>query len=123
SRARVPGVRGVRTRVLAALAVLALAVLGTAWFLATFERVPVKMRVGPSGEARINPFLAAQRFAGRMGAHPRALRSLPELDALAAPGFLVLPRARQALGRERLLRILGWVEGSGGHLLAEAELP
>jgi len=98
---------------------------GGYWLYDGFERVPAKEWVGPSGEARLNPFLAAGRFAVRMGMPSRELRSLPELDGFAAPpmagGVLIMPNRRQALEEARIVRILTWVAG-GGHLIAEAEL-
>lgn len=104
-------------------AVLVLAVgAGGYWLYDGFERVPAKEWVGPSGEARLNPFLAAQRLAVRMGLRSRELRSLPQLDAQAPDGVLLMPNHRQALEAERIGRLLAWVN-AGGHLIAEAELP
>lgn len=103
------------------VAVLALAALGATWFLTKFERVPEKERVGPSAQARRDPFLAAQRFASRMGMTAQPVRALPDLDRLAPTGVLLLPARRQAIDPGRLRRIVSWVEG-GGHLIAEAEL-
>ncbi len=102
--------------------VLALLALGAVWFLSAFERVPAKQWVGPSGEALRNPFLAAERFAARMGLRTRQIRALPDLDRLAPNGVLLLPNRRQAIEPRRLRDLAGWVEG-GGHLIAEAELP
>jgi hypothetical protein len=92
-----------------------------AWMLSAYERVPSKEWVGPSGEARVNPFLAAERLASRMGVQARTLRSLPELDRLEDGAVLLLPNGRQAIDPPRLKAILAWVE-VGGHLIAEAEL-
>jgi hypothetical protein len=108
------------TRIVLPLGVAALIALGFLWFFSSFERVPVKEWVGPSGEARLRPFLAAGRFAQRMGLRTKELRSLPELDALPAGGVLLLPLGRQELDARRLRQILAWVE-RGGHLIAEAE--
>ena len=108
------------SRWLVAFGVLALLALGVIWFLSAFERVPARERVGPSGEARRNPYLAAERLAVRMGLATRELRSLPELDTLKAGGALLVPSRRQALDPRRMREILSWVEG-GGHLIAEAE--
>jgi len=94
--------------------------LGVAWFFSTFERGPVTQRVPPSGEARVRDFLAAERFAERMGLRSRELRSLPELEQLS-PGILLMPNRRQAIDGERVARLLAWVQ-RGGHLVAEAEL-
>ena len=90
------------------------------WFASEFERVPDKAWVPSSGEARLRPFLAAQRFAERMGMRTKELRSLPELDALPAGGILFLPRLRQALDTGRMNALLAWAE-RGGHLVVEAE--
>jgi len=102
--------------------ITALAALGVLWFLSSYERVPVKEWVGPSGEARRNPFLAAGRFAERMGLPARPLGTLPELDSLAPNGVLLLPSRRQALDPRRIRELVSWAE-AGGHLVAEAELP
>ena len=109
-------------RLLVAAGVLAAATLGVLWFLSAYERVPAKEWVGPSGEARLRQFLAAERFAERMGLSARELRSLPELDALEPGGVLLMPNRRQALEPARVTRILAWV-AAGGHLVAEAEYP
>jgi hypothetical protein len=94
---------------------------GAIWFYATHERVPDKAWVGPSGEARVREFLAAERFVERMGLRAAELRSLPEVDALAAGGVLIMPNRRQSLDPQRIERLLAWVQG-GGHLIVEAEL-
>jgi hypothetical protein len=96
-----------------------LALIGV-WFYATFERVPGRTRVPPSAEAQLRPFLAAQRFAERMGMRTQELRGLPDLDALPAGGVLLLPPVRQALNGPRILALLAWTE-RGGHLVVEAE--
>jgi hypothetical protein len=104
-------------------AVLVLAVgAGGYWLYDGFERVPAKQWVGPSGEARLNPFLAAQRLAVRMGIRSRELRSLPQLDAQAPNGVLLMPNHRQGLDAARIGRLLAWA-GAGGHLIVEAEFP
>jgi hypothetical protein len=108
------------SRRLAFYALLALIELGGAWFFTAFDRMPVTERVPPSGEARLREFLAAERFAERMGLRSRELRSLAELEKLA-PGVLVVPNRRQAIDGPRLARLLAWVQ-AGGHLIAEAEL-
>jgi hypothetical protein len=110
----------VKTRLFVLLGVGALIALGVFWFRATFERVPSEEWVGPSGEARLRQFLAAERFAERMGWSATELRSLPELAALPAGGVLLLPNRRQALTAERMAELVRWTE-RGGHLIAEAE--
>jgi hypothetical protein len=102
-------------------AVAALFITGAVWFFAKFERVPDKEWVGPSAAAQRDPFLAAQRLAGRMGMPSRPVRTLPELDRLAPAGVLLLAAGRQAIDPRRLRHIVSWAE-QGGHLIAEAEL-
>jgi hypothetical protein len=97
-----------------------LVVLFVAWFLATHDRVVTRVWIGPSGEARLRPFLAAERFAERMGMKAAEVRSLPELDALPAQAVLIVPRGRQELPPPRIASLAQWVE-RGGHLIVEAE--
>jgi uncharacterized protein DUF4350 len=103
------------------VSILALVAIAVIWFVSSFELVPARDWIGPSGEARRNPYLAAERFAARMGLQASQLRSLPELDALKAGSVLLLPSRRQALDPRRMRQLVAWVEG-GGHLIAEAEL-
>jgi len=109
------------SRWVAPLAVLALVGAGVVWFVSAYERAPAREWVGPSGEARRNLYLAAERFAARMGLATRELRSLPELATLKPDSVLLLPSRRQALDPRRMQEIVAWVE-EGGHLIAEAEL-
>src|SRR3970040_2070412 len=109
-------------RWLVPVGVAALAALGVVWFFSNYERVPAEDWVGPAGEARRNPFLAAGRFAERMGLPARQLGALPELDALAPNGVLLIPNRRQAIDPRRIRELVSWAE-AGGHLIAEAELP
>jgi uncharacterized protein DUF4350 len=109
-----------RIRLLIGAGACLLAGLGVLWFLTNYERVPYKERVPPSAEVRLRQFLAAERFAGRMGMPASEIRSLPDLAALRPAGALLLPASRQALDAGRLREIAAWVE-RGGHLLVEAE--
>ena len=108
------------SRRLTILVVVALVALGVAWFFTTFEKVPVTEHVPPSGEARVRDFLAAERFAERMGLRSRELRSLPELDKLA-PGILFVPNRRPAIDAARATQLIAWAQ-AGNHLVIEAEL-
>ena len=100
---------------LVSLGAIALLALGAAWFFTTFDRIPVTEPVPPSGEARLRDFLAAERFAERMGLRARELRSLPELDKLA-PGILLVPNRRQSIDAARSSRLLAWAQ-AGNHLV------
>jgi hypothetical protein len=110
----------VKARVFIAALVLLLVGLGVLWFRENFEKRQVQEWVGASGEARLRPYLAAERFAQRMGWKATEVRSLPELGNLPASGVLLLPPRRQALTSDRLAEIIAWVE-RGGHLIADAE--
>ena len=109
-------------RLLVPVGLLVLLALGVRWFFDNFERLPGKEPVPASGEARLRPFLAAERFAERMGMPAHELRSLAELDRPAPGAVLLMPNRRQALDAQRAARLLAWVE-RGGHLVVEAELP
>lgn len=95
---------------------------GALWLLANLDRVPRQVWVGYKGEARTNPWLAAQRLLERMGLAAGRVKSIPELKALPADGTLVLPRRLAFISRDEQLKLVQWVEG-GGHLIVEAELP
>ena len=99
---------------------LVLLVLAFAWLASHLERVPDKQWVGLSGAARVRPFLAAQRFAARMGLHAEEMRALPELDTLPPDAVLLLPNRRQVFTPARIDQLTDWVE-DGGHLIVEAE--
>jgi hypothetical protein len=107
-------------RLLVPVLALAALALGVIWFFRNFEQVPVKEIVPASGEARLRPFLAAARFAERMGLPARELRSLAELDAPTPGAVLLMPNRRQAIDAPRASRLLAWVR-RGGHLVVEAE--
>ena len=109
-------------RLILPLIMLAIPALGVAWFLANYERVPVKRMTGLSGEARLRSFLAAERFAERMGMPAAELRALPQLDALEQGSVLILPAGRQAFDAALVRRLLAWVS-NGGHALVEIERP
>lgn len=102
------------------LALAGLALIALAWYLSGFERVTVKQRVGFSGEARLRPFLAAERFAERMGLAARELRALPELEQLPPNGVLLMPRGRQPIEARRAAQLAAWA-AAGNHLIVEAE--
>ena len=70
------------TRTIVVLLVAVLVVLYAAWFVTTHDRVSAQQWIGPTGEARLKPFLAAQRLAERLGLETNELRSLPALEEL-----------------------------------------
>lgn len=109
-----------RTRIFLLAGLAALIGLAVLWFRANYEKVPDRVWVGASGEARLRHFLAAERFAERMGWKATEVRSLPALDALPAHGILLLPRGRQSFDHARVQGLLNWV-ANGGHAIIEAE--
>jgi len=98
------------------------ALLGAAgiWFLANFDRVPVRQWTGYTGEARRNPLLALERMATHLGADARELRSIAELGALPPDGVVVLHARRDNVTEPVRRRLLEWVS-RGGRLVVEAE--
>lgn len=103
------------------LAALAMAVLGAAWFLGEFTRVPTTRweKMGP--EARKNNYLALQRFLVRMGLLVRVVSDARQLEKLPPGGVLILDRERRRnLPPERAEALLRWV-ADGGYLIVAAE--
>lgn len=109
-----------RTVFMACVSLLGVALL--AWFVSRFERATVKEWVQPSGEARLRPFLAAERFAARMGLSAREVRAAAKMQSLPQADVLLMPNRRQDLDGGRISQIIAWVE-KGGHLIVEAEAP
>jgi hypothetical protein len=98
---------------------LALAVLACGVFLATrLEFETRKLPVPLSGEAATNPFYAAGRFAGELGAEASWERvfTLPRADAA-----LMLSTWNWGLSRPRRARIERWVE-AGGRLIVDGSM-
>jgi len=102
------------------LALAAVAVVAVAWFLDTYERTTTKVWVGPSGEARTNPYLAALRFMQRMGTDASLLERGLEPARLPIGATLLLPSGRTSYTPERIAALVLWVR-SGGHLVVEPE--
>jgi len=105
---------------LVASIVLAIAVLGGTWFLATHERVDTRVWVGPSPAARSNPYLAAMRFLERFDIKPRFVTSLETLSDLPPGTALWLPAGRTSLSPHQMGELQTWIQ-NGGHAVAEPE--
>lgn len=102
------------------LAVLLAAMVGL--FVTFFERVEGERWVGFHGEAKRNPYLAAQRLCERLGRESSTLTDVTQLRAGGLPavdGTLFLPVVRQALPVGLSEELLAWAE-SGGHLVVLA---
>jgi hypothetical protein len=106
--------------VVAGLSLIVVALAGAA--LSQLERRTLEIEVGPSEEARRNPFLAAERFLARLeipvaseSGRERLRRLPPPTDTLLVrhPGFLA-PERRRALDQ--------WMT-DGGRLVVTASVP
>lgn len=106
--------------VLIASLCLALALLGGAWFLSTYERVDARVWVGPSPAARANPYLAAMRFLERVGIEPSLATGLEALGKLPSDAAVWLPAGRAGLSPSQLGELQAWIN-KGGHAIVEPE--
>lgn len=102
--------------------VVAIGLTGVAWFLATHEQVTEQAWTGFRGEAKRNPFLAAQRLMQRFGRPAKELRSLPELRNLPPNATLIIPASHHTITGHLRDEIIDWVR-RGGYLIVEAEYP
>ena len=106
--------------VLVILGVAALAALGWLWFVTNYEQVEIEIPVGASAAARANPYLAAMRFAERLGwkasleQQPARTRQAPERTSI------LLPAGRAWLTPARAQELLRDAE-RGAHLIVEPE--
>ena len=105
---------------LLAMLVVSIGLACTAWFFATHERVTETVWVGFQGEARRNPWLAAERFLNRIEIPASELRTLPELRELAPGTTLVVPRLHHSISASLREALITWVN-EGGYLIVEAE--
>ncbi len=108
--------------ILIAILIVSLGVTGTAWFLANFEQVTEKVMVGFRGEARRNPWLAAERLLDRMNLPASEMREFDALRNLEPNSMLVLPQGRLTISAPVREHIVSWVR-NGGFLVIEAENP
>jgi hypothetical protein len=111
------------SRVQAIVIVLSLLVIGAgvALFLHLCERVEEEVHVGYRGPARTNPYLAAERLFGRLGAPGRTAQA--GLPLPAAGHALFLLRRERTLSEEDLDRVLDWVEEGGRLIALQSEAP
>jgi len=108
-------------RALQAAALFAvLILLGGAWFLSTHEYVDTKEWTGPTPAARANPYLAAMRFAERLGFRTSLAYGAGRLDAPPPGAALLLPAGRGGLSPLRARALDRWLQ-SGGHAIVEPE--
>ena len=88
-----------------------------AWFLHTHYKASDEQYVGYQGEARYNPFLAAELFLQEADIEADSISSLTPTDWLPDYSDTILTRASEsiALGDENL-QLIEWVS-EGGHLI------
>lgn len=81
---------------------------------AYLETYPAQIYVGYQGEARYNPFLAAQRVLTKLGAPTQSRSGWPE--ALPAKGSVLVIQPQLPFDKPQAYRLLYWVQ-AGGHLI------
>jgi len=109
-----------RQQIIALVVIGALIAAGVVWFYQNYDLVPDKQWIGFQGEARRNPFLAAERLLAKLGIAARRAKTLADLRDLPERGALILPDRREAITPDARAQILAWVE-AGGHLIVEDE--
>ncbi len=102
--------------------IVVLGLTGVIWFLSTHEQVTEQAWTGFRGEARRNPWLAAQRLVGHFDKAVKELRTLPEVRNLPSHATLIVPKAHHTITGHLRDEIIGWVR-QGGYLIVEAEYP
>lgn len=109
---------------------LILSLLGGAgyWISQQLEKREIELPGGLTGEAAVNPLLAAERFLAAMGIATTPLDDNSRLlHKLGPTDVLLITSDRQTLGLERTRALLEWVAGGGRlvatvpHLLKEEE--
>jgi hypothetical protein len=90
------------------------------WFLQNYGFVPERVRVGYSGEARVNPFFAARLVLEKLGHRVKQTTTLGQLNQFPPRGVLMMAANRQNLDSVTARDLLGWVD-RGGHLIVAAD--
>ena len=93
---------------------------GTAFF-ALFEPIEEEIRTAYSTEAKLNPFLAAERMITRRGIKTKVVRELSEIDHLPfEPDTLLISYNYRLEQTARKDKLLNWID-QGGHLILELQ--
>lgn len=96
---------------------IAVAALGSFWFLHNFEKKAFEEVEGGSPAAWKNPLLAAQKYLEASGKKVASYHGIDHLLPLPPPdGALFIRRLPRGLGKDLNDQLFSWVE-SGGHLL------
>ena len=90
------------------------------WFYETFEYRSEEKDIGFHGEARRNPYLAAERFLEKFGMEIKSLPTILDLKTMPENrDVLFIPTDRYDLAPEKIDELLEWVK-QGGHLIVRA---
>ena len=111
-----------RREILIGLLIVAIGASAVIWFLSTHEKVTVTVHTGFQGEARRNPWLAAQRLLDSYDRPATEIRKLTQLNSLPPRATLVIPKAHFTITGHLRSEITNWVR-QGGYLIVEAEYP
>jgi hypothetical protein len=106
--------------VVAGLSLIVVALAGAA--LSQLERRTLEIEVGPSEEARRNPFLAAERFLARLEIPVASESGRERLRRLPPPTDTLLVRHPGSLAPERRRALDQWMT-DGGRLVVTASVP
>jgi hypothetical protein len=112
----------VKTRPLVLVIVGALMGLSAWWFTQNFGFTKERVRVGYSGEARVNPLFAARLLLERLGLSVQQQTQLGKIDKLPRRATVILAADRSDMDPVVARNLLGWVE-HGGHLVVGVEHP
>jgi hypothetical protein len=87
------------------------------WFYTNFEKVIFEKDIGPTKEAKANPFFAAEKFLTALDKSVETHKTFAILDKkLKAYDILIIESSRVGLSDSKREQINQWVE-SGGHLI------
>ena len=111
-----------RREILIGLLIVAIGASAVIWFFSTHEKVTERVRTGFHGEARRNPWLAAQQLLDHFNRPATEIRKLTQLNSLPARATLVIPKAHFTITGHLRSEIAEWVR-QGGYLIVEAEYP
>jgi hypothetical protein len=112
--------RRVLRLVIAGLSLIVVALVGAA--LSQLERRTLEIEVGPSDEARRNPFLAAERFLACLEIPVSSESGRERLRRLPPPTDTLLVRHLGPLALERRQALEQWMT-DGGRLVVAASVP
>jgi hypothetical protein len=96
--------------------------LGAWWFTQNFGFGKERVRVGYSGEARVNPLYGARLLLERLGLRVQQQAQLGKTDTLPRQATIILAADRSDMDPVAARNLLAWVE-HGGHLVVGVEHP